>query len=150
MTHRPKEDTGGSEVNDDNPASADSGESSDTAERSPCELVSRVEAQAILGKPIEAPQEAPLGPTCIYQPTGGASAGRAVTLAIESINPRTLKARLRQQARFDLAGHTGYCGVYGQTTTFVPLAGGSVLTIAAPCPVGKLFAAAALRSGALR
>jgi hypothetical protein len=152
VTHRPKEDTGGSEVNDDNPASADSGDSADTADSpdtadsSPCALVSRAEAQAILGKPIDKPQEAPLGPTCIYQSAGGATRD-VVTLAIESISPRTLKAQ--QRGRFNLVGHTAYCGLYGQTTTFVPLPGGSVLTVAAPCPVGKLFAAAALRSHAL-
>ena len=49
----------------------------------PCTLVSRAEAQAILGRPIDTPVDAPLGPTCIYQLVGTRN---LVTLTAESID----------------------------------------------------------------
>jgi len=139
---RPLRDTGGSEVNDDNPGSADSGDDdASTADTNPCRLVTRAQAQAILGTPVAAPQEAPLGPTCIYQPTGG---GAQVTLAVQAISLARLKPRIRHRRKIVVSGRTGYCGTYGQPTTFVALADGSVLSVTASCQVGRVFAAAAL------
>ena len=37
----------------------------------PCNLVTEREAQAIVGKPMQVPVEAPQGPTCIYRPRTG-------------------------------------------------------------------------------
>ena len=76
VTHHPLHGTGGSEINDDNPGNADVGSNPAAGEENPCKLVSQAQAQAIVGRPVAAPQEAPLGPTCIYQPVG-AKIGRA-------------------------------------------------------------------------
>jgi hypothetical protein len=141
VTHRPLHGTGGIASNDDNPGRADVGHNPPAGENDPCKLVSRTEAQAIVGRPVAAPQEAPLGPTCIYQPVG---AKTFVTLAVEGVKLAQIKLRIHHLTQFELGGRTGYCGVYGESTTFVPLANGGVLDITAPCNIGKLFARKAL------
>lgn len=142
---RPLRGTGGDEINDDNPGRADSGANTTTARaiaaQNPCTLVSRAEAEAIVGGPIAAPQEAPLGPTCIYQPQG---AEATVTLAVEAMDFAKLGSHVHNTTRARVAGHAAYCATYGETTTFVPLGGYRVLDIAAPCGVGLRFAARAL------
>jgi hypothetical protein len=141
VTHRPLHGTGGNASNDDNPGKADVGNNPTAGQSDPCELVSRTQAQAIVGRPVVTPQEAPLGPTCIYQPVG---AKTGVTLTVEGVPLAQLKPHIHHLTRFEVGGRTGYCGVYGQPTTFVPLADGKVLSVTAPCGVGRLFAARAL------
>ena len=85
--------------------------------------------------------EAPLGPTCIYQPIG---AKNLVTLTLESIDFATVRPHIRNLTQFDVSGRTAYCGTYGQPMTFVPLARGRVLNVTAPCAIGIRFAAKAL------
>ncbi len=141
VTHRPLHGTGGGEINDDNPGRADTGGHTATGQSDPCTLVSRAEAQAIVGKPIGAPVDAPLGPTCIYRPAGAKS---FITVAIESIDFATIKPLIHNRTQSTINGSTAYCGTYGQPTTFVPLSDGRVLDITAPCAVGARFAAEAL------
>ena len=104
-------------------------------------LVSKSEAQAIVGGPVATPQEAPLGPTCIYQPLGAKS---FITLAVESLDFAKTRSQVHHLIRVTVRGRTAYCGDYGRLTTFVPLAGGKVLNITAPCALGTRFAAKAL------
>ncbi len=139
VTHRPLHGTGGGEINDDNPA--DTGGHPATAASDPCTLVSRAEAQAIVGRPIDTPVEARLGPTCIYQPAG---AKNRITVTVESINVAAIKRHIRKRTQLNVSGRTAYCGTYGQPTTFVPLAGGRALAVTAPCAIGIRFAAKAL------
>jgi hypothetical protein len=141
ITHRPLFGTGGAKHNGDNPGRADSGRGAVGGQRNPCELVSKAEAQVIIGAPIAPPQEAPLGPTCIYQPLGPKG---SVTLAIEAIDFARLKPQIRKTVRLMVAGHTAFCGDYGRPTVFVPLPGGRVLNVTAPCAVGARFGAKAL------
>jgi hypothetical protein len=140
VVHRPAPGTGGAAVNDDNPGQADSGKRGPSAS-DPCTLVSKAEAQAIVGGSIATPQEAPLGPTCIYQPEG---AKTQVTLTVESLDFAQIRAQLHDRRRVRIGGRIAYCGDYGLPTTFVPLSGGRVLSITAPCAVGTRFAAKAL------
>jgi hypothetical protein len=141
VTHRPVAGTGGSEINDDNPGNADAGRNPAAGRSDPCELVSRAAAQRILGRPVATPQQAPLGPTCIYQPAG---AKTFVTVAIEGVGFAALEPHIHRLQQVDVSGRTGYCGVYGQPSLFVPLAGGKVLSVAAPCGTARLFAAMAI------
>jgi hypothetical protein len=147
VTHRPFHGTGGGEVNDDNPGNADAPGAGHTDVRrapgpsDPCTLVSRAEAQTIVGAPIDKPLEAPLGPTCIYRP---ASAKNLITLTVESMDVAKITAHIRNRRHLDVSGHAAYCGNYGQPTTFVQLASGRVLTVTAPCAIGVRFAAKAL------
>ncbi len=141
VVHRPAPGTGGNEINDDNPGVADTGKGAAPGQLDPCTLVSRAQARAIVGHPVDAPQEEPLGPTCIYRRQGAKS---FVTVTVESIDFSTVKPQIRGRTSTEVAGHTVYCGDYGQPTTFVPLSGGRVLSVMAPCAVGTRFAATAL------
>jgi hypothetical protein len=141
VTHTPIAGSGGSASNDDNPSRADSGGRAASGESNPCELVSKAEAQRMLGAPIAAPQEAPLGPTCIYQPAG---AHNAVTVVIETTDFAKLRSQMRNRRRMTIAGRVAYCGDLGRPNTLVALKLGRVLSITAPCTIGLRFAAAAL------
>jgi hypothetical protein len=138
---RPLHGTGGREINDDNPGNADSGNQAITGQLDPCTLVSQAQAQAIVHKPVAAPEEAPLGPTCIYQPLG---APAFITVSVQPTSFATISHSVRNRTSYEVGGRTIYCGDYGQSTTFVPLSSGRVLSIVASCAIGRLFAAKAL------
>lgn len=141
VAQRPMRGTGGTEINDDNPAQADSGHGGGNGVDDPCKLVSKTQAQAIIGEPIGTPQEAPLGPTCIYQPL---HANRPVTVVVESINFARARSQIRHPIKVTMGSRTAYCGAYGHPTTLVPLTRGWVLNVTAPCAIGLQFAAKAL------
>lgn len=106
----------------------------------PCSLVTRAQAQAIIGSPILEPLEAPQGPSCIYQ----TKAGRPyVTLAVQRVEFSELKTQLRDSRRVDVPGGTAYCGTYGRRMLYLPLSGGRVLSVAASCELASKFAARA-------
>ncbi|MGH2853443.1 MAG: hypothetical protein ACRDLF_04535 [Solirubrobacteraceae bacterium] len=109
----------------------------------PCSLVSRAQAQGILGRPVGQPVDAPQGPTCVYTPRG---AKTIVTLAVVATDFSTLKpqAHLRDRMSVAVSGRAAYCGVAGVPTMIVPLAPGRFLTVTAPCPIAASFAAKAL------
>jgi hypothetical protein len=154
VVQRPAKGTGGAAINDDNPGSADTGGSANTSGNPdtgagtasgrlhPCALISKSQAQAIIGAPLASTEEAPLGPTCIYKPRG---AGALVTVAVETIDLAALRRGMRRPVRTVVAGHTVYCAENGQTASYSPIPGGRVLDITAPCPVGARLAALALR-----
>ena len=109
----------------------------------PCTLVTRAEAQAIVGKSVAAPIEAPQGPTCIYRADGGKS---FITLAVESLAFSKVlpQSQLRDRISVTIAGHTAYCGNAGGQQLIVPLANGKFLAVSAPCPIAAAFAKKAL------
>jgi hypothetical protein len=144
VIHHPLHGTGGAELNDDNPGNADGRHAPAADQSNPCTLVSGAEARAILGKPIAPPQEAPLGPTCIYQPVGTRS---FVTVAVEGSTLAQIFPHIHNRKRLEIRGHTAYCGDYGRQMTLVALSGSRVLNITAPCAVGRLFALKALSHG---
>jgi len=106
-----------------------------------CDLVTAKEARAIFGKPIRRPLEAAQGPTCIYRPRHGSA---FTSVALQSVDFPVLKRHLLQARRVTVAGHSAYCGFYGQPMLYVPLPGTRVLSVAGSCSVGKRFAQAAL------
>jgi hypothetical protein len=109
----------------------------------PCTLVTRAQAQAILGKPIGQPVSAPQGPTCIYKARGTT---RVITLAVESLKFSTVapQSQLRDRLSVTVSGHRAYCGVASGPTMILPLPAGRFLQITAPCPIAATFAARAL------
>lgn len=109
----------------------------------PCTLVTRAQAQAILGKPIGQPVSAPQGPTCIYKARGTT---HAITLAVESLKFSTVapQSQLRDRMSVTVSGHRAYCGVASGPTMILPLSAGRFLQITAPCPIAATFAAKAL------
>lgn len=109
----------------------------------PCGLVTRAQASAIIGEPVQLPFEAPQGPTCVYRTVKGHG---LVTLAVQQAEFAKAKANLQQAAKVDLGNRTGLCGQYGQPTLYAPLSHGRMLTVAAPCGIAKRFAARAVRA----
>lgn len=110
--------------------------------RRPCTLVTRAQAQALMGAPIVQPLQAPQGPTCIYRSRSGT---RFVTLAVQTADFRALRAQLRHRRRIAVSSRTGYCGRLGRPMLVVPLSSGRVLGVAAPCSLAVRFAARAFR-----
>ena len=108
----------------------------------PCKLVSRSEAQSIVGHSIAASIEAPLGPTCIYQMSGSKS---QITLQVERLSYGQATHQLSKRTRVNVGDRKALCGSLGTQMLFVPLAGGQVLHVTAPCAVAQQFAALALR-----
>ena len=106
----------------------------------PCGLVSRSQASAIVGERVSTPRSAAQGPTCIYR-----SRKSFVTVAVQTLDFAKLKPRLGRPQRVNVSSRTGYCGNYGQQMLYVPLHGGSVLTVAAPCAQAQRFAALAVK-----
>lgn len=109
----------------------------------PCNLVTRLQAEGIVGAPIRPLLEAPQGPTCIYRAAKGKG---LVTVAVQDVEFRKLAGRVQQATKVKLAGRTGTCGQSGQPTLYLPLSGGRVLTVgSAPCDVAKRFASQAVK-----
>jgi hypothetical protein len=108
----------------------------------PCKLVSRSEAQSIVGRSIAASVEAPLGPTCIYQLSGSKT---QITLQVERLSYGQATHQLTKRTQVNVGNRKALCGSLGTQTLFVPLAGGQVLHVTAPCAVAQRFAALALR-----
>jgi hypothetical protein len=107
----------------------------------PCNLVTKAQAGAIVGTPLQDPLEAPQGPTCIYRSQDGKS---FVTLAVQSLPFSTLKRQMRKRQRVDVSNRTAFCGMLGQPMLYVSLSHGRVLSVAAPCKVARRFAATAV------
>jgi hypothetical protein len=108
----------------------------------PCNLVTKAQARAILGAAVREPLEASQGPTCVYRTVKGE---RVITLAVQSLELSQITPQLRSSRAVDASGRTGYCGVYGQPMLYVPLSRARVLTVAGPCSVARRFAARAVR-----
>ncbi len=107
----------------------------------PCSLVTRAQAGAILGASVLAPREAPQGPTCIYRTRKG---NDFITLAVQPASFSGLKRQIGRPQSIEVAGRSAFCGAHGQPMLYVRLARGRVLSVAAPCPVAKQFATRAV------
>jgi hypothetical protein len=108
----------------------------------PCNLVTKAQAASIVGSALQDPLEAPQGPTCIYRSTDGKS---FVTLAVQTVPFSRLKRQIHKPQPVDVSNRTAYCGKLGQPMLYVPISGGRVLSIAAPCAVAQKFAVTAVR-----
>lgn len=107
----------------------------------PCNLVTEREAQAIVGKPMQVPVEAPQGPTCIYRPRTGDA---LIAVAVQDADFDELRAQIKGLRQVDVGDRSAYCGRYGQPMLYVPLAQARVLSINAKCDVARGFALKAL------
>jgi len=109
--------------------------------QNPCTLVTKDEAQAIFGKAIVDPIEAPQGPTCIYKT---ADSSTFLTLGTETASFDQLKAQITAINPVTSLGRPAYCGSYGSAMLFVPLSATSLFVVSAPCSIATAFAAKAL------
>lgn len=108
----------------------------------PCNLVSKAQAQAIVGLPLRDPLEAPRGPTCIYRTRDGR---HLVTLAVQSLDFSKLERQVHGRRQFNVSSRSAVCGTLGAPVLYVELAKRQVLSVAARCEVGRQFATAAVR-----
>jgi hypothetical protein len=108
----------------------------------PCNLVTKAQAHAIVGVPVQDPLEAPQGPTCIYRSQDGKS---FVTLAVQPLAFSKLKRQIHKRRQVAVSNRTAFCGMLGQPMLYVPLSRSRVLSVAAPCNVARAFAATAVR-----
>jgi hypothetical protein len=108
----------------------------------PCNLVTKAQAGAIVGAPLQDPLEAPQGPTCIYRSRDGK---RFVTLAVQPLELSKLKRQMRKRHQVSVSDKTAYCGMLGQPILYVSLSRNRVLSVAAPCKVAQRFATTAVQ-----
>jgi hypothetical protein len=108
----------------------------------PCNLVTKAQAGAIVGAPQQDPLEAPQGPTCIYRSKDGK---RFVAVAVQPVEFAKVKRQLHKRQPVSVSDKKAFCGVLGQPILYVPLSGSRVLSVAAPCKVAKRFAATAVQ-----
>jgi hypothetical protein len=111
--------------------------------RRPCTLVTKRQARALIGVPIQEPLQAAQGPTCIYRSVTG---DRFVTLAVQDTSLGRLRAQLHGSRRVDVAHRTGYCGTLGRPLLHVAVTPRRVLTVSAPCRLAARFAVRAVSS----
>jgi hypothetical protein len=108
---------------------------------SPCTLVTRSEARAILGRPIVGLKKAAQGPTCIYRQQ---DSKRLITVSLQHLELSPAQQRGKQVVRVNLRGHKGYCLKQGTLMMLVPLRDGQVLNVSAACPIAAQYASKAL------
>jgi hypothetical protein len=103
----------------------------------PCNLVTRSEAQAIVGAPLLVPREAPQGPTCVY---GDRAGKHFVTIVVERSGLASIGPRIRHGRRLKIGGRSAYCATDGRETLYVVLSRERALRISAPCDTARLLA----------
>ena len=124
------------------PTKADGKEANPAAALNPCRLVSRAEAQKIIGSRVLSPSVGIQGPSCLYR---APKAKRLVSLAVQPLDVRAVSHQARSVIHVSIRGHRGLCVDAGGLQVLVPLGQGSALTVAGPCPIASGFAAQALR-----
>jgi hypothetical protein len=107
----------------------------------PCNLVTKAEAGAILRARMDQPVEAPMGPTCIYRSHDGRS---FVTLVVTSQSFTQTVRQVAGPVRLRVAHRQALCGTVGPQMLHVSLKAGRTLSIAGPCVAAQKFAETAV------
>jgi hypothetical protein len=108
----------------------------------PCTLVTRSEAQAIVGAQVSKPQLGYQGPTCIFQ---SRRLKQTITVAVQRMSLPAVTRRGRNVVRTNVSGRQAVCLNYGGLKLMVPVTSGAVLTVGAPCQIATRMAVTALR-----
>jgi hypothetical protein len=123
-------------------ASEKSGNQQPRSRFTPCNLVTKTQAESIIGKPLTDPVEAPLGPTCIYRSRDGKA---FVTVLLREARFTSVERQLDKPERLRLSDHDAVCGSVGRPMLHVSVARSRVLSVAAPCAVATKFAKTAVQ-----
>ncbi|HEV7750723.1 MAG TPA: hypothetical protein VGO71_04240 [Baekduia sp.] len=103
----------------------------------PCNLVTKAEAGAILRTAVDQPVEAPMGPTCVYRAHNGRS---FLTLVVRS-EPFTHAVRqVTGPVRLRVAHRQAVCATVGSPALHVSVKGGRTLSVEGPCVLAQKFA----------
>jgi hypothetical protein len=108
---------------------------------SPCALVTKKQAEDIVGGKLADPFEAPQGPTCIYRDAAGDT---FVAIALQQEGFDAIRDEVRRLRTVDVGGRKAYCGVHGAPILYLPLDRGRALSVSAQCDVAVRFASHAL------
>jgi hypothetical protein len=110
--------------------------------QNPCTLVSKTQAQSIVGAALRSAKEAPLGPTCIFTFAGRRA---SITLAVESLNYAKTVGPMKRVTKLTIGGRPAECGTLGTQMLFVSLSGGKkVMNVTASCRIAEAFASDAV------
>lgn len=96
----------------------------------PCALVTKAQAEAILGAKLLDPVVLPQGPTCIYR---NSSSQTFAAISVQAQSFGALRRQLRRPERVEVSGRAAYCGMHGRPMLYLPLSRGRVLSVAAQC-----------------
>jgi hypothetical protein len=107
----------------------------------PCNLVRRSEAAAILGVAVRPLVEAPQGPTCIYRAAKGAG---FITISVQKTALSKVRKQMHDAKSVAVGQRDSLCGTVGRPALYVPVSSARVLVVTAPCRVAKQFASAAV------
>jgi hypothetical protein len=104
--------------------------------------VTKAEAASALHTALQSADEAPLGPTCVFESSAGAV---IATLTIEHGNfEQQVQPRATSVAQAAVAGRTTYCGTLGQPMLWAPLSGSEIFVVTARCDAARALAALVL------
>ncbi len=103
----------------------------------PCALVTKAQAQAVLGTRLLDPLVAPQGPTCIFRDRSGQS---FATISFQPVAFDRLRRQTHRLKAVDVADRKAYCGVNGAPVLYLPLAGGRTLSVNAQCEIARRLA----------
>ncbi|HET6508232.1 MAG TPA: DUF3558 family protein [Baekduia sp.] len=105
----------------------------------PCNLVTKSQARAIMRTAIAEPVEAPLGPSCVYRSRDGRT---SVSLAVTTQSLSALSRQVQQASKLKVTGHRAVCG---RSVLYVSIKRGQTLSVGAPCVTALKFATTAVR-----
>jgi hypothetical protein len=108
---------------------------------SPCALVTKRQAERIVGGDLADPFEAPQGPTCIYQDRAG---GTFVAVAVQPHGFAEIRDEVKDLRPIEVGDRRAYCGVHGAPILYLPIDRGRALSVSAQCDVAQRFASHAL------
>jgi hypothetical protein len=103
----------------------------------PCALVTKADAQAILGARLLDPVVAPQGPTCIFRDRSGQS---FATMSLQPVPIERLRRQTRRVKVVTVGDRNAYCGVNGGPVLYLPVADARTLTVIAQCEIAARFA----------
>ena len=107
----------------------------------PCALVTKAQAQTILGTRLLDPLVAPQGPTCIFRDRSGQS---FATISLQPVAIDRLRRQTHRLKAVAVADRKAYCGVSGSPVLYLPVAGGRTLSVTAQCEIAKRLASHAV------
>jgi hypothetical protein len=109
----------------------------------PCRILTGAEVARLTHVSVLHTTEAPNGPTCIYRV---AAKPAQYGFAVQSLAFSVAAARVPRHRLTAIAGHRAYCRTLGQSTLFVDLPAGRVMSVQAPCRTAARLATRALRA----
>lgn len=104
----------------------------------PCSLVSKTEANRILGGEVQISEHLQ-GPTCVFN-----GSGREVSMVVMEASVKPLIENARRSKSLRVAGQPAWCLYYEVESVVTAVGDGRVLQVTGACPAASRFAADAI------